>query len=550
MPLLKIIQADGAVSSVDLHRTRRYGIGRSDENAVVLSDPLVSRNHAEIYHDGSDWCVRDCGSSNGTFVDDLPVGGSMSLRVGSTIALGDCRLRLKVSGDPRELVSLDDTPISPTGTIMLSAEELITSSGRVAPAEPGTEDVDVLRRRLHAVEQANLKLLAHVPIEDLLPRVVDLVFDAVRPDLAALLCVDPGGELVCRAFRSEGDREASISRTIARTVMDDRASILTADAQSDPRFAAGQSVLGVRAAMAAPLWDNEDVVGLVYAESRMDTEQFDEDDLKLLTMLGNVAAIQIRNATLFEEQLTKQRFEREVKAAADIQRRLLPSAPPTIPGYAFEADSLPCYEVGGDYYDFRVGPEGMHRLVLADVAGKGMGAALLMAGLQASFQARAAIAPDLTGLAGSLNEAVHRTSPADRFVTMFLLELDHTTHDVRWLNAGHAPSPVVVRASGSVEPLPSGGIPAGIQSDVRYPTAEFGLEPGDLVFACSDGVTDLVDGGGERFGEDRLHQVLAASAGSAPAEVRENLERALEAYRDGASAPDDITFMILGRGAG
>jgi sigma-B regulation protein RsbU (phosphoserine phosphatase) len=341
----------------------------------------------------------------------------------------------------------------------------------------------------------------------------------------------------------------SISRTIANTVIDKRVSVLTSDAQADERFRSGVSVMaqGIKAVMAVPLWNSKKVIGLIYADSRLTSALFGDEDLRLLTMLANIAAIQIENATLFDEHVEKQRFEREARAAAEIQQRLLPHSNPQIPGYIFEGYNKPCYECGGDYYDcLRLG-ETRTGIVLSDVAGKGMGAAMLMAVIQATFQAAALPGPQVEELVGQLGRAIERSAPSNRYATLFLVDLDHETHRLRYINAGHAPLPLLVRASGEVQELAAGGMPLGLFPGVNYEVGEIELGPGDSIFACSDGVTDLEDPDEQMFGEERLEQLLAGLAGRPTGEIRKELDARLESFAADTRQPDDLTYVILQR---
>ncbi len=377
---------------------------------------------------------------------------------------------------------------------------------------------------------------------------LDLVIEALRSDRAALL-LEEDGELVQRAVRGQDGDELSVSRTIANTVLDKQVSVLTADAGTDERFEGGQSIAiqGIRAAMAVPLWNNERVIGLIYADSRMSRRTFDEDDLKLLTMLGNVAAIQIENSRLFADQLEKRRLANEARTAASIQERLLPGAPPDIDGYRLLGATVPCYEVGGDYYDWLELGGQRRGFILGDVAGKGMGAALIMAAVQATIHARVDSGPTAGELVARLNDAVDRSAPDERFVTVLYADLDLAANRLDCVNAGHAPTPLVVRASGELAEIPASGPPLGIIAGYEHSVQPIELGPGDFLFICSDGVTEATNPEGDMFGDDRLHQLLISKAGKSPLEIRTALERELAAHVRGADADDDVTVLIVQR---
>ena len=544
---IRIIDHKGVQTTHSLDPAKRYRLGRAPENDLSLPDPGLSRRHAEIYCEKGAWYVADAGSSNGTFADDRRIDDPTRLDANLRIRLGGCRLTFTPAAGPDRTVRFSDAPIGQSGTVTLSSVDVIRGMDAQAGGE---EEVAMLRRRFAIVQKATLELLAHEPMEALLPKILDLVFEAARPDRAALLSRDAQGELVCRAFRGTDSEGFTISRTIANRVLDQRVSVMTADAQSDAQFNAAKSIetQGIRAVMAVPLWIEDDVIGLVYTDATLSTKRFADEDLKVLTMLGNIAAIQIQNARLFAEQLEKQRLEKEAQAAAEIQHKLLPEGPAEIPGYRFAGHNDPCHEVGGDYYDCVPLGDGTRRgIIIADVSGKGMGAALLMASLQATYHARAEVGPTHSVMIGQLNMAIHRSVPDNRFVTAFVMDLDPHAHRVAYINAGHAPPPVLVRATGEMVLIMPGGPPLGIFPGMEYETGSVELAPLDFIFACSDGVTDVMSPTGEMFGDERLRGLLSRLPGRSPEAVHQVFSEALHAFAAGRHYPDDLTIIVLQR---
>lgn len=550
MSTIVITAAGGERSTLELDCSRRYSVGRSETSDILLSDPTLSREHAELYFDEDAWHVVDRGSQNGTLLDGSRLYGAAPLRDGAVISLG--RWRMTFDSRPASEISFVRGPLSASETLKVPVGEALpdtwpTNRTGSDPAQDPTE-LDTMRRRYEVVRRATLELLAHEPMEVLLPKVLDLVLEAVRPDRVALLEVGENGELVCRAFRGDEHHGMAVSHTIAETVLRDRVSVLTIDAQLDPRFAAGASIAGqgIRAVLAVPLWNAEQVIGLLYADSRLGSRKFTREDLTVLTALANVAAIQIENAKLFQEQLEKRRIEEELRAAAEIQRRLLPDAPPAIPGFRFAGSNEPCREAGGDYYDCVSLGDGRFAIALGDVAGKGVDAALLMTALQATLHARAETAKSVRDLVAFLNAATVRAAPDNRFITLFLGALDLETCHLRCVNAGHSPLPLVVRAGKTVEEIATCGPPLGIAPGIEYRVVEITLGPGDFVVACSDGVTDTRDAAGEFFGEERLKALVASLGGFEAEEIRRRIEEAVRAHA-GCPLADDLTIVVLRR---
>lgn len=551
MPYLLITSSDGRHSSHRLESGQRVSIGRSGSNDIVLRDPALSRHHAELAPQADGWVVNDNGSRNGTFVDGRPVSQPTPLRPGSRISVGSCTLLYSVDLDSAERVILSDEPLASRGAVILRPSDENTAPG-LAEGPPAA-DWQAQLRRYRVVERANLELLAHEPVDVLLPKVIDLVFEAVNPERAALMINEGDDGLVCRAFRGDDSPDdMHVSRTIADAVVNEQVSVLTSDAQVDPRFRDGDSLvsMGVRAVMAVPLRRNGKVIGLIYADSRLNSALFKEEDLRVLTMLANIVAIQIENAQRLEEQQKRAHYEQELKAAAALQRRLLPRVSPRIGGYCIEGVNVPCFEVGGDYFDYVPLDEGKFGIVLADVAGKGLEAGMLMMGLQATFHAEVALNPEPDSLMARLNTAMIRSAPRSRFVTMCYVELDSGSHRIRWVNAGHAPAPILVRAAGGTETLGAGNVPLGILADISYPVSTIDLDPGDLLLMCSDGVTETVDNDGNEFGLERLEQLIVTLAGKPPSEVQHSIEDNLEKHAAGARPSDDLTMIVLQRTPG
>lgn len=546
-----ITQPDGAQTEVTLEENRRYSIGRSQSNDIAIPDLSLSRLHASIYFEGEHWVIADCKSHNGTLRNGVLLDAPARLEPGVQFMVGNCTLIAREAAPDEGDVKYSDGPVTVLERITVSAD-IGLDAGLDTRLPPGGEvrrTIEILKRRLAVVEKANLELLTHEPLSILLPKILDLVFQAVRPDRAALLRLEDG-EFVCRAVQGDWKNErVSISRTIARLVLEEHASVLTADAKQDVRFAEMESieVQEVGSAMAVPLWNNREVIGLVYADTRRSTGRFSREDLKILTMLANIAAIQMENALLFEEQVEKSRLSKEAQAAATIQQRLLPAQPPSINGYRFIGRNVPCYEVGGDYYDCIEREDGRRAIVIGDVAGKGMGAALLMAVLQATFHAHARTSADPRTLIADLNRAICRSAPSNRFVTLFYADLDPLAHRLLCINAGHAPSPLIVRASGAIEEVAAGDPPLGIFSTCDYNVFEARLEPGDFVFTCSDGVTDIISPEDEMFGDERVRSLLTSNAGLPIEGVHAALSHQLKEHARGTRQPDDLTLIMLQR---
>jgi serine phosphatase RsbU (regulator of sigma subunit) len=268
--------------------------------------------------------------------------------------------------------------------------------------------------------------------------------------------------------------------------------------------------------------------------------------LNLLTVMANVAAIRIEHARLGEVEAAGKRLEGELAQAAEIQRQRLPASAPVIVGLDLAGYNVPCRTVGGDYYDFLPLPDGRVVILVADVAGKGMPAALMMMDLQARVHIMSGDPDDTAGLVDRLNRSLAGACPSNRFITMFLSVLDPSTGQMTFCNAGHNP-PLLLRADGSVEELSEGGPVLGLPMKTQYRQGRRELRAGDLVALFSDGVTEAENDAGEEFGTERLGAVLTQCREEPAQAIVDAVNRAVEEWRAGAPAADDVTLVIVRR---
>jgi serine phosphatase RsbU (regulator of sigma subunit) len=396
-----------------------------------------------------------------------------------------------------------------------------------------------------ALIRAGQELAGHRPLEDLFELILDLSIQAVGAERGVLMTLE-GEDLVVRSVRGEGFR---ISTTVRDRVLKERASLLVRDTALDDAFKSRDSIVGqqIQSVMAVPLQTNDRVIGLVNVDSRSFARPFTPDDLDLLTVLANVAAIRIENVRLAVVEQQKQLISRDLEQAAAIQRRLLPREAPIVPGYELAGHNLACQTVGGDYFDFFPYADGRIGLVLGDVAGKGMPAALLMTALKGGVQVLLDEAPDdVSSLMSRLDRLVAANFPRNRFVTLFFGLLDSRSGELTYCNAGHNP-PFLLRADNSIERLPSCGTILGIFPDMGYEVKHCRLEPGDVLTLFSDGVTEENDPSGEEFGEGRLAQLLSEKGHGPAVDLVEAVRQAVLVWAAGAVPADDVTVVVARR---
>src|SRR5437764_6058877 len=538
----------------------RVTIGRSARNDLCIPDPFASRVHAEVRNEGDEYFLQDLGSANGTLYNGSVVDSVVTLTRGGRIQIGETEIVFNDSAFPLSsgaTMITDNSSSIPEATIALSSADR-TTSGLFEAIEGARTREDSAPRPakqsdlLALISKVGVALLASVTLNETLEQIVSLVFEAVPADRCMVMMRDKNNPELKVAVARLRDRagevgEIRISRSVIDEVVANGHSVLTSDAQADPRFMGGTVVLqGVRSVLAVPLGVADSVFGIIYADSPLAEGRFTEDHLKVLTTLASVAAIRVENARLTEEQLERERLERELQVASEIQQRFQPTSAPQVTGYELQGISFPCYEIGGDYYDFIKRSNGNLVVALGDVSGKGTAAALLMSSLHAAVHAQFDTHKSLVETIASINRYLVESIPANRFVTLFYADLDPKTGALAFLNAGHNP-PLIVHAGGTMEQLAAGGLPLGIMADADFREGNTKLLPGDVLVIYSDGVSEALNPGGEEFGPTRVYECVARNLDASAAGIRDRIESALTKFSQGTPAGDDITLVICKR---
>ncbi|MBS1796371.1 MAG: SpoIIE family protein phosphatase [Acidobacteria bacterium] len=550
MPQLILKSSEFQAEKFFLTRLRTT-IGRSARSDICIPDAFASRLHAEIRKEGDAYWLQDLGSANGTRYNGSVVSMPVPLLNGGEIQIGETVLvfedeRLRQSKNAT-LIADHTEALDPSRTIALSPQKNPT-------AEFLDSKFNTRNELLGLISKVGIALLSSSGLDETLNQVASLVFEAVPAERCVIMLRDPDAEggmkISVARLRGSGEmiEEVRISRTVMDEVLRNGKSVLTADAQHDPRYASQtMALLGIRSVLAVPLSVNTgDVFGLVYADSPTTEATFSEEHLNILTTLASVASIRVENARLLEERFQRERMERELELATEIQQSFQPSAPPQIAGYEFQGISFSCYEIGGDYYDFIARPDGRMLIALGDVSGKGTAAALLMSSLHAAIHAQVTAQSEIEQIVKSVNQYLSDNTPANRFVTLFIAELTPETGSFKYINAGHNP-PLIGRVDGSVEQLQSGGFPLGIIPMADYEVGEMTLRPGEALVIYSDGVSEAANLKGEEFGVERLSQVVSRFLTSSASGLRDKVESALSTFTQTAPAGDDITLVIVKR---
>ena len=536
---LRIYSPDGQTKTVEL-KGDRLTLGRSSTTELCFADDAgLSRQHLAFEREDDEWNIHDLASKNGTLLNNVRLNGAMRLQPGDRVAAGHLVI---VYDDPGSKAAA--APV----TFVPGAEgESTTSSTVVVDLKKilGAKTVDTTAVQMRALIKAGEELgpqNERKSLPELFQLILDLSIEAVGAERGVLMTLENDEELVVRAAKGNAFR---ISTTVRDRVVKTRLSVLVRDTMLDEAFRERQSIIGqsVRTLMAAPLQTKERIIGLIYVDSPSLTRVFKEDDLNLLTVMANTAAIRIEHERLAEIEHQERMMAHELEQAAEIQKGFLPAKAPEVTGLDLAGHNAPCRTVGGDYYDFFPYPNGRVAMVLGDVSGKGMPASLLMMSLQARVQVLIEEPENLGATLTRLNRLTATNCPANRFITFFMCVLDGTTGDLMFANAGHNP-PLVMRAGGGAEWLEAGGCVLGVMPMIKYEQSRSSLSAGDVLVIFSDGVTDAINPQGEEFGEGRLEAAVRRHREQSSAAILEGVNRAISEWTAGTPLPDDLTLLV------
>ena len=292
-----------------------------------------------------------------------------------------------------------------------------------------------------------------------------------------------------------------------------------------------------------PMIARGELVGLLNLGQKGNREDFTGDDLEIFREAADQVAIYLQNIRLQYEYLEKKRLDKEFELARDIQSHLLPQALPIVPGLEIATHYQPCFEVGGDYFDIIPLEGSRTALAIADVSGKGAGAALLMANLQASLKMALNLPASLGEIVTRINHLFHQNALSTQFITFFIGAWDASTRSLEYVNAGHNP-PLLHRLDGSLLRLYPTGIGLGIRSDSSYRMERLELQPGDTLTIYTDGIEDFFNPDGQAFGSGRLAEAILRHAGQPPRAFIDLLFRDLDAFAAGERPNDDLTIIV------
>ena len=544
--VLEVISPDGGRRYARVTQTP-FLIGRGAEtgNHLQLSDRRISRNCAAIVMEANKFYVEDRGQRRGIFVNGEKVE-SRELQDGDTITFG--------LDDSYEVVFRSSASSADAVPALLTRIEHITSS---EPTGGGL-------RKLNELLAAITTLHSQLPLESVLGEMLTYAISVTDADRGVLLEPEADQHLKVRlARRSGGSRlppeSLAPSQTATQLALRQQSPVITEDlAQADMDLQAAQSIVAqrLRAVVVIPLYavaratTNEavnsarrgDLLGVLYMDSRRPAA-FSKLDRQILDALAVEAANTLDNARLVERERERQRLEQEINIARDIQQGMLPRNLHDFPYMAVVGCNFPSLSVGGDYFDVFPLTDDRVAFLLADVSGKGLGAALLTTMLQGLLSSLT-LGTELGRVFNHVNRFLCNHAEIGRYATLFFGILDKEGN-LDFVNAGH-PSPFRLRHGLAEDVFKEGSFPVGLVPEAEYVVSRYRLEPGDTLVLFSDGVTEAMDPEDELYGMNRLHELLMKTKEDcALEELKTCILESVENFTRGARQADDLTLLLV-----
>jgi serine phosphatase RsbU (regulator of sigma subunit)/pSer/pThr/pTyr-binding forkhead associated (FHA) protein/CheY-like chemotaxis protein len=519
----------------------RFTMGRGHGNDLILGQMGVSRSHAEVLVQNSEYLLRDLSSKQGTYLNGIRVEQAKL-----------------VNGDKVQLGGLQGISlIFHEGDLLQSLLGASDPKSEISLSVHGFREVGMLF--------AAFRALSSIPVlDDLLALVVDTAIELSGAERGFIMLKEQSGDLSFRCARNDQKctLDGSVFQTSHRVPYDvfktgQPVVIKDLDLGDQPEDHSATRRLGLRSISCVPLQyfavhdsenlsriEHAETIGVLYVDSSNVGAGPSNMRVDALKTLATEAAMAIYNARLYKDSQDKRRMEEQLATAREIQQALLPNPNKDLPYVRACSQSLPCHEVGGDYFDYFSAEEKYFGFALGDVAGKGMPAALLASLIQGVLSAQTLFDTPLPAMISNVNQILAQRGTGSRFVTFFFGTLD-PDGNCEYVNAGHNP-PILISPDGSMRELTVGGVVLGLFAGAQYEAGTVKLHPDDHLVLFTDGVVEALNSADEEFGMERLTALLRANARAAAPEILARLRDSVLAFSATAPQHDDITMMILG----
>jgi phosphoserine phosphatase RsbU/P len=535
-PALVFVQGSEQKNIV-LNRTP-FTVGRKVDKDLVIADPRVSRDHAQIMQEGQDFFLEDLGSKHGTFVN------------------GERVQRQKLErGDRLEFGARDSAYIlfNPAHATSNTAREFLSQISSIG-VKPETTELGSLRLFLEAARKLNTSGV----LDEILITMLDVTLQLTHAERAYVFLKDEEGKLRLAAGRNAKKEPLLDDKTISHSILEEsmrsNSEFLLTDTSTSLDMAGRQSIVAfdLRTVVCIPLRKMQvqatreaqtplpagaspQALGVLYVDSRFASRDITAVSQDILHAIATEAASLIENARLVQAEEESRRYQQELSIAASIQQRLMQVKIPEVPFAQLRGRNLPCKEIGGDFFDALHTKEGL-AVVLADVSGKGVSAALLASTLQGMIYSHLLAGVPLLDVIVAVNRFFTDKLVGEKYATVLLARL-RRDGELEYVNCGHVP-PLLVCAGEVIRP-PHGNVPVGLLPDATFESATCQMKSGDRFILVTDGVTEAENAMGDFFEDFRLEEAAAKSP------TLEGIFGAVTEFCAGNPLSDDCTVVEL-----
>ncbi|MDH4162584.1 MAG: SpoIIE family protein phosphatase [Nitrospirota bacterium] len=410
-------------------------------------------------------------------------------------------------------------------------------------------------KRLSSLVDVNEVISSSLDVDTILENVMTISKKVMNADASSLMRIDPQtNELIYQVAQgSVGEKlkkevRLKMGQGIAGTVAEEGKPLLLEDAYDHPKFFRGndeKTGYRTKSMITVPLKVGDRITGVAQVINRLDGKPFDTDDLELFQALSSMAAIALENARMHQSLMEKQRLVKDMEFARTVQESFLPQQAPEVRNFSFSAHYTPALEVGGDFYDFISLDVDRTGIVIGDVSGKGVPAALYMAKLGSDMRTLAFTEKVPAAALARLNDLLAARSRRGMFATLLYLELDANSRTLVMANAGHLP-PIIKKADGSVARLAgAGGAPLGMLNGMKFTQESVTLAPGETVVLYTDGIVEAMNAREELYGYERFEALIASSPAD-PSVLKKAIIDEVNRFTGLSPQHDDMTLVCLG----